>query len=274
MGRATRDEQGRSARLWLDGQLARLPVQLDPAIQRVEPDGDGFWVHMRDISEHLLGDERRLGPDELHAVLGAAAGMHRAFHGDDVPSATRIEDFLRLPSAATTERELDEPDLPPKQLPAAWDAFARAAPADVAAAIATLLEEPAPLAAALARDGLTLIHGDLRDDNMGILGNDVFLIDWDLATMATPGVELVWFLLQDAWRTDVTREAIVEQALAAEGPLLDARGLALGALAGMCQYGWILGHSAVVHPDPAERAWAQDELAFWIPFVRAGIESL
>lgn len=274
MGRATRDEQGRSARLWLDGQMARLPVQLDTAVQRVEPDGDGFWVHMRDISEYLLGDERRLGPDELYAVLGAAAGMHREFHGDDVPSATRIEDFLRLASPATTARELDEPDLPPKQLPAAWDAFAHAAPDDVAGAIAALLDEPAPLAGALARDGLTLIHGDLRDDNLGILGNDVFLIDWDLAAMATPGVELVWFLLQDAWRTDVPRAEIVDEALAAEGGLLDERGLALGALAGMCQYGWILGHSAVVHPDPAERAWARAELAFWTPLVRAGIAAL
>jgi hypothetical protein len=274
MGRATRDDQGRSARLWLDGQMARLPVQLDTAIQRVEPDDGGYWVHMRDISEHLLGDERRLGPDELYAILGAAAGMHREFHGEDVPSATRVEDFLTIGSAATTAREVDEPDLPPKQLPAGWDAFAQAAPGDVASAIAAMLVDPAPLAAALARDGLTLTHGDLRDDNMGILGNDVFLIDWDLAAMATPGVELSWFLLQDAWRTDVPREQIIDMAMAAEGDLLDRRGLALGAVAGLCTYGWLLGHSAVVHPDPAERAWAQGELAFWTPLAREGIEAL
>jgi hypothetical protein len=274
MGRATRDDQGRSARLWLDGQMARLPVQLDTAIQRVEPDDGGYWVHMRDISEHLLGDERRLGPDELYAILGAAAGMHREFHGEDVPSATRVEDFLTIGSAATTAREVDEPDLPPKQLPAGWDAFAQAAPGDVASAIAAMLVDPAPLAAALARDGLTLTHGDLRDDNMGILGNDVFLIDWDLAAMATPGVELSWFLLQDAWRTDVPREQIIDMAMAAEGDLLDRRGLALGAVAGLCTYGWLLGHSAVVHPDPAERAWAQEELAFWTPLAREGIEAL
>jgi hypothetical protein len=274
MGRATHDEHGRSARLWLDGQMARLPVQLDTAIQRVEADGDGYLVYMRDISEHLLGDERRLGPDELYAVLGAAAGMHREFHGEDVRSATRPEDFLTIASPATVERERDEPDLPPKQLPAGWDAFAQAAPRDVASAVAQLLADPAPLVAAIARDGLTLIHGDLRDDNMGLLGNDVFLIDWDLATMASPGVELVWFMLQDAWRIDLSREEVVGQALAAEGALLDQRGLALGALAGLCLYGWLLGHSAVVHPDPAERAWAQGELAFWVPLARAGIDAL
>jgi hypothetical protein len=109
---------------------------------------------------------------------------------------------------------------------------------------------------------------------MGVLGNDVFLIDWDLAAMATPGVELVWFLLEDAWRADLSRDAIVALALAAEGARLDERGLALGAVAGMCTFGWLLGHSAVIHPDPAEQAWARDELAFWTPLARAGIEAL
>ena len=274
MGRATRDEQGRSARLWLDGQMARLPVQLDTAIQRVEEDADGYWIHMRDISEHLIGEERRLGFDELYAVFGAAAGMHREFRGEDVPSATRLEDFLAIASPPTVAREIDELDLPPKQLPAGWDAFAQAVPQDVASAIAELTVDPAPLAAALTRDGLTLIHGDLRDDNLGVLGNDVFLIDWDLAAMATPGVEIVWFMLEDAWRVDMSRDEIVRLALDAEGELLDARGLALGAVAGFCTFGWLLGHSAVVHPDPVERAWAQEELAFWLPFVRDGIEAL
>jgi hypothetical protein len=274
MGRATRDELGRSARLWLDGQMARLPVQLDTAIHRVEEDEQGYWIYMRDISEHLIGEERRLGDDELYPVLGAAAGMHREFHGEDVASATRLEDLLVMASPATAAREIDEFDLAPKQMPAAWEAFAHAAPGDVASAIAALLVDPAPLAAALARDGLTLIHGDLRDDNLGVVGNDVFLIDWDLAAMATSGVELAWFMLEDAWRIDVPREAIVAMALEAERGLLDERGLALGAVAGLCTFGWILGHSAVVHPDPAERVWALDELAFWTPWVRKGLDAL
>jgi hypothetical protein len=274
MGRATRDADGRSARLWLDGQMGRFPPQLDTAVERVEADGDGYWIHMRDVTDRLLGDERRLVPADVRAVFAAAAAMHREFHGEDVASATRPEDFLTLTSPATAARETDELDLPPKQIPAAWDAFAQAAPHDVAAAVTALLDDPAPLVAALARDGLTLIHGDLRDDNMGVLGSEVCLIDWDLATMATPGVELAWFLLQDAWRTDATRDELVAAAFAAEGDLLDERGLALGALASFCQYGWILGHSSVVHPDPAERQWAAAELAFWTPWVRAGLEAL
>jgi hypothetical protein len=274
MGRATRDIDGRSARLWLDGQMARFPDELDTAVERVEADGDGYRIHMRDIADRLLGDEQRLELADVHAVFGAAAAMHREFNGEDVPSAARLEDFLTITSPATAAREKEEVDLPPKQIPAAWEAFAQAAPDDVATGVAALVDDPAPLAAALARDGLTLIHGDLRDDNLGVLGSEVSLIDWDLAAMATPGVELVWFLLQDAWRTDATRQELVAAAFAAEGDLLDDRGLALGALASFCQYGWILGHSSVVHPDPRERAWAAAELAFWTPWVRLGLEAL
>ena len=40
-------------------------------------------------------------------------------------------------------------------------------------------------------------------------------------------------MLEDAWRTELSREEIIAQALAAEGRLLDQRGLALGAVAGM-----------------------------------------
>jgi hypothetical protein len=38
-------------------------------------------------------------------------------------------------------------------------------------------------------------------------------------------------------------------------------------------YGWSFGHSAVVHPDPAERDWARSELAWWIPRARRPLES-
>jgi hypothetical protein len=81
-------------------------------------------------------------------------------------------------------------------------------------------------------------------------------------------------MLEDAWRVDLSRDEIIRLALEAEGALLDDRGLALGAVVGLCTLGWLLGHCAVVHPDPAERAWGQDELAFWLPFVRKGIEAL
>jgi hypothetical protein len=45
-------------------------------------------------------------------------------------------------------------------------------------------------------------------------------------------------------------------------------------VSGLVQYGWRIAHSARVHPDPAETAWGREELAWWVPRVRAAREWL
>jgi hypothetical protein len=47
----------------------------------------------------------------------------------------------------------------------------------------------------------------------------------------------------------------------------------LGMLSGLVQYGWIFGHSARIHPDPAERAWAEEVLGWWVPRTRRPLEA-
>ena len=58
-----------------------------------------------------------------------------------------------------------------------------------------------------------------------------------------------------------------------DGERDEKRALDLGLISGLVQYGWILGNSAVLHPDPAEQAWAREELAWWVPRVRAALEA-
>jgi len=43
---------------------------------------------------------------------------------------------------------------------------------------------------------------------------------------------------------------------------------------GLLMYGWVFGHSAAYHPDPAEREWASEELAWWVPQARRGLEAI
>ena len=101
---------------------------------------------------------------------------------------------------------------------------------------------------------------------------ELVLLDWDLATLGAPAAELAWYLCHDAWRIDATKDELVEDFLAAEDGAVSAEALDLGLISGLVQYGWIFGHSAVVHPDPAERAWAREELGWWVPRVRAALE--
>lgn len=44
-------------------------------------------------------------------------------------------------------------------------------------------------------------------------------------------------------------------------------------LAGLVTYGWVFGHSAAYHPDPAERDWARHELGWWVPRARRALET-
>ena len=144
---------------------------------------------------------------------------------------------------------------------------------DVAAPVLAAATDPTALAAALEATGrLTLAHGDLRDDNLGFDGDRLVLLDWDLATAGTPTVDFAWYLCHDAWRIDATHDEIEADYVAAEGDL-DPRERELGIASGLVQYGWIFGHSARIHPDPAERAWAAEELGWWVPRVRRALEA-
>jgi Phosphotransferase enzyme family len=261
----------RSADLFRAGILGRLPEPLDSGVLDAVADGSTDWLVMRDVSASLLGDERRLSREESRGVLEAAAAMHDRFWGESVPSLAACGDRLVIAGPATWERERDGHDLLPKQAPVAWDAFFGTVDDDVAGAVRGLLADPSPLVERLTRRGTTLIHGDLRDDNLAFADGRIVLLDWDLATAGTPADEFAWYLLHDAWRIDATREEIVADWRAAEGARVDDEDEALMALAGLVLYGWILGHSAVIHPDPAEQVWAEDELAWWVPRAREAL---
>ena len=69
LGRATHDP-GREALLFADGVFARMPASVDPAVVAAEPDGDAWWVVMRDVSAELLDESTPLTRDQNRFVLG------------------------------------------------------------------------------------------------------------------------------------------------------------------------------------------------------------
>jgi hypothetical protein len=272
LGRITGD-RGRTALLAEAGAFVRMPAELDHGIESVIPDGDGWWVVMRDLSSSFLGDERRLTRPESRRILAAAAAMHREFAGEVPEGAAALADRLGMSSPRVAEGERAGPDLLPKQLEAAWDAFADSVPDDVGEQVLGAARDPSALAAALAAAApLTLLHGDLRDDNLGLDGDRIVLLDWDLATAGTPTVEFAWYLCHDAWRIDAGHDEIEADYRDAEAEGLDPAELELGMLTGLVQYGWIFGHSLRVHPDPEEHAWARGELDWWVPRTRRALE--
>jgi hypothetical protein len=262
------DDPGREAILARDGVLAHLDG-IDPAAITAAPDGDAWWIVMRDATPDLLDDTSVLEREDHRRILAALDGMWTAFEGTSLDCLARSRDRLGLAGPPVAERERDGHDLLPNQFEAAWEAFREAVPPDVGEAVIALVTEPAPLSDALATRGTTLIHGDVRDEQLGLAPDGrVVLLDWGLATRGNPAEDLAWYLMHCAWRIRATRDELVEDFLALRG---DPVALDLGLLSGLVLYGWILGHSAVVHPDPAERAWAREELEWWLPRARAGL---
>ncbi len=274
LGRVTHD-RGRTALLWQAGAFARMPAELDHGIETVIEDGDGWWVVMRDLSHTFLGDDRRISRAESRRVLEAAAAMHATFSGEVPDGPASLADRIGMASLRVAEDQRSGPDLLPKQLDAAWDAFADSVSQDVAGEVMKAVRDPSLLAGALESTGpLTLLHGDLRDDNLGLTEDRIVLLDWDLATAGTPTVEFAWYLCHDAWRTDATHDELEQDFRDAEGDRLNPAEVELGLLSGLVQYGWIFGHSLRIHPDPAERAWAKEELDWWVARTRRALESM
>jgi hypothetical protein len=261
-----------TAELWRAGVLQRLPAAIETGIVAVEADGGGWRILMRDLAGTLLDSDGPISRARHREVMAAAAALHAAFRDERVEAGITLERHLAISSPAVAAAERDGSDVIPKQVEIAWEAFTQAADDDVAQAVLANLGDPVPLARAMRAGGTTLIHGDLRDENLGFADGRVVMLDWDIAGEGTPALEVAWYLCHDAWRTQATREELLEDFLAAEDGAVSERDLDLGLIAGLQLYGWIFGHSAVIHPDPAERAWAREELGWWVPRVRAALE--
>jgi aminoglycoside phosphotransferase (APT) family kinase protein len=264
-------DRGREALLFRDA-LHRLPPAVDTAVIDAVEEEDGWWLVMRDVSDELLDLPRPITREEHRLVMRAMNEMWEEFWGEEVPHVMSQANRLMLVSPTIARLERDGTDLLPKQLESAWEAFAEAVPPDVAQAVIASAEDPGPLAEQLARHGTTLIHGDLRDEQLGLPGDRIVLIDWGIAAQAHPVVELGWYLCHCAWRIEATRDELVEDFRRARGDADDADVVALGLLSGLVMYGWIFGIAARIHTDPAERAWAREELDWWVPKARDALE--
>jgi hypothetical protein len=273
LARATGDT-GRTAQLHLAGAFDEMPSSIAHGIIAVDRSDNAAWVAMRDVGAELLPSDVRLSREQSGRILAAAAELHRAFHDRVPPGPASLIARVGMSSPAIADAERPHPDLLPKQFEQGWDAFEELVPSDVAEPVLALTRDPLPLCDALlrAQGAPTLIHGDLRGDNLGFDGDRLVLIDWDLATAGTPGVEFAWYLAHSARRIDASHDEIEADHRAAQGDHLIEEELELGLISGLVQYGWRIAHSARVHPDPAETAWGRSELEWWAPRVRAALE--
>jgi hypothetical protein len=148
-----------------------------------------------------------------------------------------------------------------------------------------LLADPTPLCQAQLAFPQTVIHGDWKLGNLGLLGDGAssrtVLLDWAQVGVAPPGVDLAWYLAVNAARLPVSREDTIAMFERALGEQLGRRfdrawlepQLALSLLGGFVQLGWpkILG---ALRGDSVVQVRERDELRWWSEKVRHGARYL
>lgn len=284
--RATHDHHCRSVTLWAHGLLDHLPPEIDHATVACARDGHGWAILLRDVSDRLLPYTRFSHRDHAF-MLAAMAALHAAFFASPLLAnpelgLCQLADVYTMFSPLTGQREMGGPDEVPRRILEGWEMVKTAVPADVAAIILTLLADPTPLCDALSRYPQTLVHGDWRHANQGLTRNGrdrLILLDWQLAVVAPPAVELGRGLGTNSTLLPVSKEEAVayyKQQLAQRlGPRFSESWwepqLALGLLGGFLQDGWAIVLKATHwHVGADARDHWQADLAWWADQVRAG----
>lgn len=271
ISRATND-RGRALWMWTSGLFERFPPAIDHVTVGVEGDGSAWSVFMRDVSDALVPDDRRLDRASVQRVLAAMADLHLTFWGESFPELCGLEDRYLLLSPQTARREQD--NWVGQTISRCWETFSELVPQDVASAILTIADRPALLAEQLRRCEQTLIHGDLRLGNLGLTDDRVVVIDWGERTgTAPPTVELAWFLAFDARRIDVSRDDVIADFRALYGDRFEETALQLALIGGMVQAGCHFVLDLVLVGGDDERASATSELAWWTTKVAAAFET-
>jgi hypothetical protein len=272
IGRNSRDP-GREGLLYAEGLFERMSA-IDPAVVAAEPEGENaWWVVTRDVSDRLLDAGSPISRDQNRLVMRAANSMWEEFWGERHDFLCDVAARITIAAPQVAERERHAMDLLPKQFEAAWEALAEAIEDDVAQAILALLDDPSPLVSELESRGSTLLHGDLRDEQIGFGDGTLIALDWGLATQGHPIVDLAWYMVHDVWRIEATHDEVVEDFRRARGDHDDPRAVDLLGVLGLLMYGWIFGIGATIHTDPGERHWARQELAWWVPRARHSLET-
>lgn len=306
--RATEDVHCRSVSLWAHGLFDRLPARIEHGVLGCAREGSGYAILMRDLGEALLVN-RRLTVEQNRIFLDAMAEMHATFLDDPELSnpelaLCELRHVYEMFSPRTGVREVGGVDEVPKRIVEGWQMVRSIVAPDVVELVEALLEDSTPLCRALSRYPHTLVHGDFRHSNQGLLYGApavsdsvspaasaspahveprIVLLDWQLATNGPPAVELGRYLGANSALLPGSKEETLEYYEQRLRHYLGARfddhwwrpQLELGLLGGFVEDGWAVALKATnwhVGADAREH-WLQD-LTWWSDRARAGAQRL
>lgn len=270
--RATGDT-GRAFLLFHSGAMERVAKVIEHGVVAVEAEEGAWTIFMRDLSDALIPEDVLVSRPDSRRILAAAAALHDEFQGAQLEGLCTLKDRYAFLSPATAAREEEGSDPVPKLIGRGWEIFFEAVPDDVSSAVAAILLDPGGLAGQLGSGRGTLIHGDLKLGNLGLLSDRVVAVDWgDRVGIAPPEVEFAWYLAINSSRIEATREQLIEDWQEICGDGCDERALKLALLGGLVQLGWNKALDAVDNHDAAVRGRELEDLNWWVTAARQGLE--
>jgi hypothetical protein len=246
--RATGDPGQRYVLLWERGVLDRLPDVIDHAVVAADFDGSIGRVLLRDVTAQLLPPGRPIPLDQHIRLLDHMAALHAAFWGwhDEVGLTPLPARYLMFsPATAAAEAALGSPSVVPQVMAEGWSKLADASP-QLEEVVSPLLNDLAPLVAALDKLPHTFVHGDWKAANLGSHadGRTVLLDFGEVPGEATPIADLSWYLALNADLLPETKdETITTYRVALERHGIDTAdwwdtAVAVELLGAMVQFGW------------------------------------
>jgi hypothetical protein len=258
--------------LWRAGVLERLPRGVGHAVVDGWVEDDATVIVMRDLGDAVLTWDDHLGADQTRMLVDRVAQLHRAFLGQPPPDLCALDTVLALFAPHRLTELAEEGNQLAQVALRGWELFADRVDADVTEPVFALLADSQPLADALRRGPVTLLHGDLATVNMAIEGDELVLLDWALATTGPGALDVARFVAGCSSVVGLEREELLSAYEHAAGPAHDAASMHAALLAGLTWLGWNKALDAAEHPDPAKREREAADLEWWVERARAALE--
>lgn len=268
------DGLGRMRLLWDDGVLDRLPPVVDHAtVSMVRSDG-GDVVVMRDVSDALVPSSVAIPVGTAERLVQGLAAMHAAWEGFSAPYCSVAARLRLFAPAVHAADDGHHPHPLRESIVEGWDVFADLVPSQVAAVVAGVHEAPELLARRLERAASpTLLHGDVKPENLGLSDGQLVAIDWGELTGTGPAeTDVAWFAVQGTWRVDMLPDEVFWLYDQHATRPLDRTALDLACVGAVAQMGFKLALRAVRAPDEGVRARARTLLAWWVSRVDEALE--
>ena len=236
----------------------------------VARDGDLVALLMPDLADTLLHWESPITPEQLDRVLRGLAALHaEPWHrqlSPEFPWTDLRRRVLLLTRRAAATYEADG-NWVGERFRNGWDAFDRHAPAAAMELVARLTQDAEPLFAALSRQPVAGLHGDLKLGNVALAADGgVDLIDWQMTLIAPVAVELGWFLVCNVAGLPAPPDDVLERYRMAAGLPADdrwARERDLAIILGLLLRGWRKGLDADAGLTAACGWSASEDLDWW-----------